>query len=124
MNGAGDLEYLSNDLKLPHHASLHPCWLCAASRAAGTDCPITDSRVDAVWKGRLVPHGAGAAVHPSDRPIFSLPGCSRWCFIVICSIHIIWVLTGILWAPYFLTLSRITVGQDQQKLKLNSSGIW
>ena len=80
MNGAGDLEYLSNDLKFPHHASLHPCWLCAASRAAGTDAPITDCRVGAVWKERLVPHAVGAAVHPSEHPIFTLTGCTRFCF--------------------------------------------
>jgi len=31
--GTGYLEYLSNELKFPHHNSNTPCWLCRGSRA-------------------------------------------------------------------------------------------
>ena len=79
-SGAGDLEYLANDLHFPHHASYHPCWLCQASRHPDTTSPITDVRANAAWKGRLIPANIGTATHPSDHLIFNIIGCSRFCF--------------------------------------------
>lgn len=32
MNVVGDLDYLSNDLQMPHYGSNWPCWFCNASR--------------------------------------------------------------------------------------------
>ena len=49
----GDLEYMGNELGLPHHNSNAPCMFCLVTRSKFAACHATDCRRDAPWKGQL-----------------------------------------------------------------------
>ena len=72
------LEFLANDLGLPHFNSLEPCWFDAASRREDTIYPITDLRHNAAWEATLI--GAEEGVHScvTDHPINNLIGFTRF----------------------------------------------
>ena len=89
-NVAADLEYIANDLKLPHHGANEPCFYCPASRSAGSPTPITDCRKAATWKAHLISPAVGAAVHPTDHWNMEIDGASRWIFKGIICIHSTW----------------------------------
>ena len=70
----GDLEYLSNELKLPHFNGKKPCWLDEVSRVPGDPHPLTDCSLTASWKGTIVSTAEGILVPVSDHPCFLLLG--------------------------------------------------
>ena len=74
----GDLEYLSNELHMPHFNAVRPCSFCAVSRAPGDPSPLTDCSLAASWKGTIVSPAEGVFVPISTHPIFSITGASRW----------------------------------------------
>ena len=80
MNFAADLDFIGDDLMMPHHASHYPCWLCNVSRAPDSCNPITDCRIAASWKSTLVSPDLGVMVHPSPHEVFNIIGCSRFSF--------------------------------------------
>ena len=49
----GDLEFLGNELKMPHFNSNEPCWQCAANRYRDTATPVTDFHPQASWTDTL-----------------------------------------------------------------------
>ena len=72
-NLLGDWEYFALHLRLPHWASLSPCWQC--------DCHKNDEAKD--WRVGLPGRGwelrdARVWQHRSDHAIFTLPGVSSW----------------------------------------------
>lgn len=66
----GDLEFLSNELRMPHFNSNNPCWLCQANRS---DNNIRDVSRGARWKATV--HIDQSA--PSEHPIWQAPGLHR-----------------------------------------------
>ena len=72
-NLLGDWEYFALHLRLPHWASLSPCWQC--------DCHKNDEAKDwrVCWPGRgWELRDARVWQHRSDHAIFTLPGVSSW----------------------------------------------
>ena len=69
-NITGDLEYLSNELKLNHFSSNSPCWHCKVSRDEGSPYPMTDLSLKAAWKS--APRTCELA-ETSKHPLFKLP---------------------------------------------------
>jgi len=73
-----DLEYLANELGLPHPSSHQPCALC---RANTSDIPWTDHRERAAWAATIWGSAHWAATHPERHPLFKVPGVS------ICNVY-------------------------------------
>ena len=73
-----DLEYLANDIGLPHFNSLEPCWFDAASRREDTIYPITDMRQNSAWKATLISFEEGIDSPFTDHPIQHLVGFTRF----------------------------------------------
>ena len=74
----GDLEFLGNELQMPHFNSGKPCWLCGACRQEGSPDMITDLSTNAHWKATLWQPGEGGFSPCSEHPIMSIPGVSRF----------------------------------------------
>ena len=66
----GDLEFFSNELKMPHFNSNHPCWLCGANRS---NLNIRDVSREAGWKETL----NNAQTAPSHHGLWLIPGLHR-----------------------------------------------
>ena len=68
----GDMDFLSNDLELPHFNAVEPCMFCPISRSLDSAFPLTDMRLDAAWKRHLMPIESGCATLPSTHPAMSI----------------------------------------------------
>ena len=66
----GDLEFLSNELKMPHFNSNNPCWLCDANRSNRNCRAVGPS---APWRATV----RTDATAPSDHAIWRIPGLHR-----------------------------------------------
>ena len=74
MNICGDLDFYSNDIRLPHFNSNAPCWLCRAGRGAEHPAMnIFDFKPDAGWRGTLA---QAPTPMPSDHPFLAGVGVS------------------------------------------------
>lgn len=73
----GDLEFLGNELGFPHFNTTEPCWMCPVCRREGP-YSLTDLSLDAGWKRQLVTSAEGIWVPPTDHPISSLRGFTRF----------------------------------------------
>ena len=73
-----DLEYLGNELKMPHHNSVAPCCVCAAGRSTDSPHKITDVSMDASWKGTLVTAADGIAQRVTTHKVMNIKGASRF----------------------------------------------
>ena len=78
--GTGDLEYLGNDLRMPHFGSNNPCWFCPASRDDSSPHSITDVRPFASWKAHIIPRLVAITNHCTDHVIMKLNGATRFHF--------------------------------------------
>ena len=74
----GDLEFYSNDLGLPNHGSLEPCWLCACSRRVDTSHPWTDLRDPASWEETIVETEEGIFTEFTRHAVGQLRGLTRF----------------------------------------------
>ena len=74
----GDLEFLGNELKMSHHSSNNPCWLCKASRSRRSEFPITAVGDGAAWKRSVLTAEQALVTLPGEHPIFSLRGMTSW----------------------------------------------
>ena len=77
-NLTGDLEFLSNELKMPHVGSNYPCWFDSVCRDPSSDCLLTDLAGNARWKRTLIPCPDGCCVQPSHHTIFQIHGLTRY----------------------------------------------
>ena len=66
----GDLEFLSNELKMLHFNSNNPCWLCDANRSNRNCRAVGPS---APWRATV----RTDATAPSDHAIWRIPGLHR-----------------------------------------------
>ena len=73
-----DLQYLCDDLGFPHHGSHQFCWLCSASRSAGSETPFTDLSRTANWRSTILSDDEAIAVPATTHPISLLRGTTRF----------------------------------------------
>ena len=73
----GDLEFLGNELRMPHFNSQAPCWLCPVHRMIGSLYPITDCRKDAPWKYQLFPDD-DTSPFTQGHPVGDIKGITRF----------------------------------------------
>ena len=64
------MEFLSNELKMPHLTSNSPCWLCEGNRS---DRNIRDVSPNAPWKATIPMPNAP----PSQHPLWRAPGLHK-----------------------------------------------
>jgi len=79
-HSTGDMEYNSNELGIAHFNGLHPCVFCPCDASPlSLDTPkITDVRLKAPWKERLVPVERGCVTRLSDHLIWTIYGITRY----------------------------------------------
>ena len=65
-----ELEYLNNELHMPHFNARKPCWFDEVSRVPGDPHPLTDCSLTASWKGTIVSAAEGIMVPISEHPCF------------------------------------------------------
>ena len=75
---AGDLEYLANELGLPHWGSLNPCAFCPISRELHSPHRFTDVSANAAWKDELVTIAQDKAAPLTQHPVSRLRNHSRF----------------------------------------------
>ena len=76
---AGDNDYFSNELGLPHHGAKMPCPRCACT--SGIVMPYNDFRDQAGWKTSMIRPPASRALPAfSNHPIHGIPGVVRETF--------------------------------------------
>jgi len=76
----GDMEYNSNELKIPHFNGLYPCVFCPCD-AKHTDLStpkVTDVRLTAPWKTKLIPVELGCVRKLSGHLIWTIYGVHRF----------------------------------------------
>ena len=74
----GDLEYLSNELRMPDFNGNSPCWFDSVSRIPGGPNPMTDVSLQVSWMCTIISAAEGVLVPPSSHPIFGIVGASCW----------------------------------------------
>ena len=75
MHVVGDLDFLSNDLDMPHYNSREQCCQCGVNRVSHT-ISVRDVAPNAAWKHTLFDVQDRAA--PSPHDIWQIPGMCRW----------------------------------------------
>ena len=68
----GDLEYMCNDLDMPHYQRDNFCWMCTCGR--GRDNAWNDFRDGALWRRQCTTQAQACARPPSAHPFFSIRG--------------------------------------------------
>eukprot|EP00974_Lingulodinium_polyedra_P068369 6620266-Lingulodinium_polyedra.AAC.2 len=73
-----DLDFISNDLKMPHFNGLNPCWHCRANRVFGTAYPVTDVGLNPSWAHTIYSTAEGVATPCSQHPFTGIVGMTRF----------------------------------------------
>ena len=71
----GDLEFMSNEIKVAHFSSLFPCMHCRANRRA--DLNFRDVSAGAPWKATVCIPGP-TDTPPSRHPVYTIRGLTRF----------------------------------------------
>jgi hypothetical protein len=76
---AGDMEYLQNELGLPHHATDNPCWLCRCDKGTRS---FVDFRKNAAWRATILSAEEHRQRPPTNHPVMAIPGVSAYSFAI------------------------------------------